>query len=295
MEIRTSHSGLDRDSLLTPRGARTFDLTLQYRIQLVRCEPTTHLNEFMASRIFCTGNGVLRDGARQFHLDRWENAEWLAFRENFVRVIMRYWDRKLELTPNRPWYQPRGAQGAPEAARITCGLSLTLVDTAARANQRYFIIKPREANFRPLANAQRRLGLFTHRDLAMRPRIWLTPIGGAQHNVKFLQSPVLHEFGHTLGLGHSGGSGSGERAYGTTLAEQQDIMGLGNRLSASAARPWIAQLRHHLIPARAEPALRFTGRVIELQLISYWDYDWVPEWRRRPATDGSSSVAPSAP
>jgi hypothetical protein len=289
MEIRTSHSGLDRDSLLTPRGARTFDLILQYRIELVRCEPTTHFNASAASRVFCTGDGVLHDGARQFHLDRWENAEWLAFRENFVRVILRYWDRTLELTPSRPWYQRRGTQDAPEAARITCGLTLTPVDTAAQAHQRFFIIKPRETNFRPFANAQRRVGVFTHRDLAMRRQIWLTPIGGALHNVQFMQSPVLHEFGHTLGLGHIGGRGSGERAYGATLAEQQDIMGLGNRLSAAAAQPWIAQLRHHLIAARAEPALSFSARVIAPQLISYWDYDWVPEWRRRPVTDGSVS------
>ena len=284
MEIRTSHSGQDRDSLLSPRGARSFDLTLQYRIQLVRCEPCTHVNDFMVSRIFCTGNGVLRDGARQFHLDRLENAELLAFRENFSRVILRYWDRTLELAPDRPWYRPRGAQGAPEAARIACGLALTLVDTAAQAHHRYFIIKPRETNFRPFANAQRRVGLFTHRDLAMKRQIWLTPIDGAVHNVLFMQSPVLHEFGHTLGLSHIGGRGSGERAYGATLAEQQDIMGLGNRLSAGAAQPWIAQLRHHVIRARAEPPLSFSARVVAPQLVSYWDYDWVPEWRRRPAT-----------
>ena len=286
MEVRTSVNGPDRDSLLAPHGVRTFDLTLQHRIQLVRCEPTTHVNEFMPSRIFCTGNGVLHDGPRRFHLDRWANDEWLAFRENFVRVIMRYWDRKLELAPNRPWYQPRSAQAAPEPARITCALSLALVDTAAQAHHRYFIVKPRETNFRPFANAQRRLGLFTHRDLAIRPRIGLPTIGGALHNVCYQQSPVLHEFGHTLGLGHVGGAGNSERAYGTTLTEQQDIMGLGDRLSARAAQPWIAQLRHHLILARGEPPLSFTARLIALQLITYWDYDWVPEWRRRPATDG---------
>jgi hypothetical protein len=294
MEIRTSHNGLDRDSLLTPRGARAFDLILQYRLQLVRCEPTTAFNASAASRVFATGDGLLHDGPRRFRLDRWENAEWLAFCENFVRVIRRYWDRTLELVPNRPWYQRRGTQDAPEAARITCGLALRLVDTAAQAHQRFFIIKPRETNFRPFANAQRRVGLFTHRDLAMRRQIWLTPIDGAVHNVLFMQSPVLHEFGHTLGLGHIGGRGSGERAYGATLAEQQEIMGLGNRLSAGAAQPWIAQLRHHVICARAEPPLSFTARVIAPQLVSYWDYDWVPEWRRRPATDGSSSASPSS-
>jgi hypothetical protein len=293
VEIRTSHSGQDRDSLLAPRGTRAFDLILQYRLQLVRCEPTTPFNASAASRIFATGDGLLHDGPRRFHLDRWENAEWLAFCEHFIRVILRYWDRTLELVPNRPWYQRRGTQDAPEAARITCGLALRPVDTAAQAHQRFFIIKPRETNFRPFANAQRRVGLFTHRDLAMRRQIWLTPIDGAVHNVLFMQSPVLHEFGHTLGLGHIGGRGSGERAYGATLAEQQDIMGLGNRLSAGAAQPWIAQLRHHVTPARAEPPLSFTARVIAPQLVSYWDYDWVPEWRRRPATDGSSSASPS--
>lgn len=271
MEIRTSHTGRDRDSVLVRRGARAFDLVLQYRIQLVRCEPSTHINEFVSSRIFSTGNGLLHDGPRQFHLEAWANDEWQAFRENFAQVITRYWDRKLELTPNRPW---------PERARITCGLSLSLADTAARAHQRFFIIKPRETNFRPFANAERRHGLFTHRDLAMRPRIWLTPIGGALHNVRFQQSPVLHEFGHTMGLGHIGGRGSGIRAYGATLAEQQDIMGLGDRLSAGSGQPWIAQLRHHLILARDEPPLSFTARVIALQLISYWDYDW----RQRRAT-----------
>jgi hypothetical protein len=181
------------------------------------------------------------------------------------------WDRKFEPVPNRPWYQPGGDQGAAETARITCGLSLALVDAAAQARHRYFIIKPRETNFRPFANAQRRLGLFTHRDLAMKPRIWLTPIDGAVHNVRFNQSPILHEFGHTLGLGHVGGSGSAERAYGTTFAEQRDIMGPGDRLTARAAEPWIAQLGHHRIPPRTEPALNFTPRLIVLQLITSWD------------------------
>jgi hypothetical protein len=42
------------------------------------------------------------------------------------------------------------------------------------------------------------------------------------------------------------------------------------------AQPWISQLRHHLIPARGEAAVRFTPRVVGPQLITYWDNDWVP-------------------
>jgi len=37
----------------------------------------------VASRVFRTGNGILHHGTRQFHLERWENAEWLASCEIF--------------------------------------------------------------------------------------------------------------------------------------------------------------------------------------------------------------------
>src|SRR5262245_1934618 len=293
MRIRMVHTDSDRDSLLTPRDSRTFDLMLQYSIQLVRCEPTTHINAFHvsghrpghASCTYCTGNGILHDGAEHFHLDAWSNTEWVAFRDNFVPIIMRYWDGKFELTPNRPWYPPRGASGPAEAARITCSLSIRLVDTPAGAQQRYFIIKPRETTFRSFAEPERRLGLFTHRDLSLQAGTWSTPVGSAVHNVRFLQSTILHEFGHTLGLHHVGGRGNADANYGTTLGQRQDLMGLGHHATAAAGRPWIAQLRYHLIPARAEPALRFAARVVQPQLITYWDNDWA-----RPASTPSHAA-----
>src|SRR5437868_14288915 len=39
MHLRMIHTGGTRDSLVTPADARTFDLMLQLRLQLVRCEP----------------------------------------------------------------------------------------------------------------------------------------------------------------------------------------------------------------------------------------------------------------
>src|SRR5258705_8389218 len=128
-------------SHLMPMDARIIDLMLQYSIQLVRCEPTSHFN---VVGTYCTGNGILHDQYGRFHLDPWTDAEWTAFSDNFVRVIMRYWDSKFELTPNQPWYRPSGPQLAAEAAKITCSLSLGLVGTPKQANQRYFIIKPQE-------------------------------------------------------------------------------------------------------------------------------------------------------
>jgi len=276
MQIRMIHNGRDRDSLLMPMDARTIDLMLQYSIQLVRCEPTTHFN---AAGTYCTGNGILHDEYGRFHLDPWTNVEWLAFRDNFVRVIMRYWDGKFELAPNRPWYLPRGAQGAPEMARITCSLSLGLVDAPAQANQRYFIIKPQETSFRSFAAPERRLGLFTHRDLALDWNTRQTRVGRVRHSVSYLQSTILHEFGHTLGLHHVGGTGNSDANYGVTLEQREDLMGLGDHVTVREAQPWRSQLRHHLIPARGnrdDAALRFTARVVAPQLITYWDNDWVP-------------------
>jgi hypothetical protein len=250
---------------------------LQYSMQLVRCEPTSRFN---VSGTRCNGDGILHDTYGTFHLDPWTTPEWLAFRDNFVSVIMRHWDGKFELTPNRPWYQARNTQAAPTAAKVTCSLSLGLVDTAGLANQQYYIIKPRETTFRSFADAPRRRGLFTHRDLALHWMTRQTRLGrGVRHSVSYLQSTVLHEFGHTLGLQHVAGAGNDDANYGTTLEQREDVMGLGDNLSAPEARPWISQLRNHLIPVRGnrdDAALRFTARVVAPQLITYWDNDWVP-------------------
>jgi hypothetical protein len=273
MEIRMIHNGRDRDSLLMPMDSRTVDLMLQYSIQLVRCEPTSHFN---VAGTYCTGNGILHDEYGTFHLDRWTDAEWVAFRDNFVSVIMRYWDGKFELTPNRAWYQARHAIGAAVAANITCSLSLGLVDTAGHANHRYFIIKPQERTFRSFAAPERRLGLFTHRDLALHWNTRQTRVGRVRHNVSYLQSTILHEFGHTLGLHHVAGEGNSDANYGTTLDQREDVMGLGDHASGRGALPWRSQLRHHLIPSRGEAPVSFAARVVAPQLITYWDNDWVP-------------------
>ena len=289
MQIRMIHNSRDRDSLFMPMDANTIDLMLQYNIQLVRCEPTTH---FHADHTSGNGHGILHDpGYGNFHLDPWQPAEWMAFRSNFVGIIMRHWDRKFELTPNRPWYRARNAAGAPVAARITCSLSLGLVDTRGHANHTYYIVKPQETTFRSFANRSLRVGLFTHRDLSLESSTERTRLRrGVVHRITYLQSTVLHEFGHTLGLGHINGSGNNDAAYGITLEQRDDRMGMGDHLTARAARPWISQLRHHLIPDRGNrenAALRFTARVVAPQLITYWDNDWVP-----PAAAAHGHAAP---
>ena len=196
------HNGRDRDSLLVPMNNRTVDLMLQYGIQLVRCEPTTRTTEFRSVGTHASGDGILQDGTSRFNLERWTGAEWVAFRDNFVRVPMRYWDGKFELTPDRAWNQARHAVGSPSASRVTRSLYIGLLDAAGQANQRYFIVKPRETSFRSFAWSEYRLGLFTHRDLAFDWNTQQTRMGRVQHSVSFLRTTILNEFGHTLGLQH---------------------------------------------------------------------------------------------
>jgi len=260
-----------------PMGAsQSMDLMLQFSLLLVRCEPTSHFNVLGT---WCRGDGILHDEFGRFHLDRWSDDEWTAFRNNFTSVITRYWDGKFELTPNRPWHRPFGPAGAVEATPINCSLSLGLIDEAPRAHHRYFIIKPQETNFRSFAAADHRLGLFTHRDLSYDWNTRRTRVGPhVRHSVSFLQSTILHEFGHTLGLDHVAGSGNDDAAYGVTLDQREDLMGMGDHVTAREAQPWKSQLRYHLIPERHhrdDAALRFTARVIQPQLITYWDNDWV--------------------
>ena len=61
MRLQMIHSGTNRDSLVTPADRRTFDLMLQLRLQLARCEPTSHFN---VSGTHCNGNGILHDISR---------------------------------------------------------------------------------------------------------------------------------------------------------------------------------------------------------------------------------------
>ena len=283
MRLDMTHSGRTRDSLVTPADARTFDLMLQLRLQLVRCEPTSHFN---VMGTWCGGNGILHDEFGNFHLQPWTEREWNAYRSNIVAIIMRYWDRKFELTPSRPWYLRRAGEAAV-AARFTCSLSLQLVETAGHAHHRYFIIKPQETTFRSFANREARRGMFTDRDLSLMRTTRQTRMGTVDHSVTFYQSTILHEFGHTLGLHHIAGDHDGSAAYGTTLQQRHDIMGLGSDASVRAARPWISQLRHHLRPARGEAPLTFTARVVAPPLITYWDNDWAP-----PAAAAAGHAAP---
>jgi len=92
---------------------------------------------------------------------------------------------------------------------------------------------------------------------------------GAWHNVTYYQTVILHEFGHTLGLDHINGSGNDSAAYGISLEERSNEMGIGDEVQVGQAKPWISQMRRHLIRNHADKPVSFKARVAKPQQVSY--------------------------
>ena len=68
------------------------------------------------------------------------------------------------------------------------------------------------------------------------------------------QTVIVHEFGHVLGLDHVNPSffrPNDDLAYGATPHARGDLMGMGHRVEAWHAWPWLSRLADHLPDSRA--------------------------------------------
>ena len=81
MQFRMVDTGADRDSMLYRVDEQSLDLALRYRIELIRCEPTTRIRVPGLSGTFANGNGKLHDDGDIYNLAAWEDWEWFAFRQ----------------------------------------------------------------------------------------------------------------------------------------------------------------------------------------------------------------------
>jgi hypothetical protein len=273
MNIHLFRKARPWDSCLLPVDDNTFELIFQFRIRLVRIEPTTRFN---ASGTRGSGDGILHDEGAHFHLNAWTDLEWETYKNDFVTTVRNHWNDKFILDPNKPWYRPR-LGSALTRANILCNISIQLVETSAQAHQTYRIIHPRENTFRSFADPEDRSGVFTHLDLEPRWHTRPTRLGSVTHSISFLQTTINHEFGHSLGLDHVNGPGNSDANYGLTLQQRENQMGMGGWLTTRHARPWINRLRSHLIHQNHyDTTVSFKGRVASVQLIQYWDNDWQP-------------------
>ena len=143
--------------------------------------------------VFCT---MARND--QFHLERWTDREWSDFSRNFSNIITALLGRQVRVDT-----QPAVVIFASPQCHHAGDHRLPSVAGAGRDGRKRTTATTSSSHakppFRSFAAADRRLGLFTHRDLAYGWNDRRTRVGSERHRVSYLQSTVLREFGHTLG------------------------------------------------------------------------------------------------
>ena len=294
MNIHFSQRGHRWDSLLFPIDDNRFELTIQFRVRLVRIEPTSHFSD---GGSWMNGKGVLHsiEDHKTFNLHAWNDLEWETYKRDFRDVLERQWSGRFVLVPNKAWY---GAlkNGSLKSALIQCSLSIQVVELAAlHPHFTFRCIHPDNSHFRSYASPELAAGIITHEDLTVS---WIprrTKFGTQQHRVEYGQITVVHEFGHVLGFEHVNGTSNDERAYGITLDQRDNLMGMGSRFADKQSRPWETTLKRHLIPEnKYDRSVKFAGHVDGLQIIAYWDDDFdmkptSPTPKNKTPAKGSSS------
>ncbi|MFD2936785.1 hypothetical protein [Spirosoma flavum] len=272
MDIITSAKGKRWDSILEPvmPYGSLLRLTLQIRLELVRIEPDSHSFDAFSY----IHNGILRNQFGTVNLQTWSDGEWTSFRQRFASTIERFWNHKLVLMPTQPWYaySDPWSVNRIDPSRIGCSLSIQVVDTPAGnpVHFRFGCVKTSDS-FRSYASPEWRSGMLSQVDLNQQPSWRSISFKDHFHMVRFQQITAVHEIGHVLMLNHPRGPGGEEWAYGTTYEEHSSIMGAGDVVSATMARPWQQTLDKHLVrQTNADRKLQFSG-VLDSNVL---DHSW---------------------
>ena len=298
MNIHFSQKNRRWDSTFFPIDDNQFELTIQFRVRLVRIESTTH---FTDGSTWAKGDGIVHDTSeyRNSQLHTWDDLEWETYKREFKSVLERNWQDKFVLLPNKAWYTPRTGSDKVSSL-VKCSLTIQVVDFVDQHPHFTFRCIHPDTSFRSYIDPSKAVGVITHEDLIFS---WIrrrTKIGGVQHRVEFGQITVLHEFGHVLGFDHINGASIGDSAYGVTLEQRETLMGMGHHFQDTQARPWVSTLNRHLIRENSyDRSVKFTGHINGLQIIAYWDNDFdlksTPATpKHTPITGASSGVHHSA-
>ena len=71
------------------------------------------------------------------------------------------------------------------------------------------------------------------------------PSADNRREVDFAQVPVMHEFGHLMGLDHPLCKGEDTRCYGVTFEQKDDLMGYGSTISARDMEPFVKIMKRY--------------------------------------------------
>lgn len=194
----------------------------------------------------------------------WTDQQWTDWKRDFKRVLedgiqgAGGWNNRFWMVPNRSWEPQRatasGGMRAHHIHNIRCCLRIDLVDDENRAHLKLHVKRLAPDNEQATSSMQlasqvdrdaENYGHLDHRDLSFRD----TPRGQRQ-------IPVMHEFGHYLGLDHVARRGNDNAAYaiwpaGTQPTRAQshqvgDLMGAGMRMEPWHARPWVRRIPMHI-------------------------------------------------
>jgi hypothetical protein len=207
------------------------DLALKINVQFVKIDNANNLR------------GLTRGPNPLPPIVPW-GAEWNGWKQQALRFVNEYWNNKLYLVPQGfcglDW---RVSLGNVYRPNFRCGL---VVREAGSPHIRIGCVKvPPNGPHTSFWLRRSKILWLDNRDTALQNKV-----GGQQ------QRPIIHEFGHVLGLSHVGANsqaclsaqdGNATVCYGSAGSYQAgDVMGTGMRLDGWHSWPWKNRLKQHL-------------------------------------------------
>lgn len=225
----------DFDSRIIPSFAsvdpRYFGFVIILRIALLQLNPPKGQSRFSTRN----ENQQLGIGVR------WNEASWVHFKQEFLRVVLATWDGAFLLSPPDSYNGFVWPERDGPRRDVLCGLYIKLVDSereSPHAVLRVVRLETPETHFGADSTllASNDAGSFAHGDL--------------EAGYRWRQHPAAHEVGHLLGLHHVAQNTAACRSdflkcYGRNVVEKVNIMGSGDQLSLENAKPWKERIAWH--------------------------------------------------
>lgn len=208
------------------------DLTLKLHVRFVKIDQPDNLR------------GLVRSSDMPMpEIVPW-GLDWDRWKQQVLQLVTEYWHNRLYLTPRNfcglDW---RGSSGNVLRPNFRCGLT---VSESGNPHLKIGCVRIPPGGFHTSFFMPRQRILW----LDCKDTITRTETGGGG------QVPVVHEFGHVLGLNHvnarseacrNATNGNSRICYGANPSRQRgDVMGGGMRLDGWHAWPWKNRIKEHL-------------------------------------------------